>query len=105
MQIDILLSNARVYDIVKADILINEKFSLLSNDSVTETKWFSDNDEVLSMIVNKNNANIVATKEGQSTILIMNNSFEILKTLTIVVKQTLESAVSLNISADSPVSK
>lgn len=105
MQIDILLSNVKVYDINRVDIIPNQDFTLLTDDTSTDNRWFSDNDEVLSIEMDNSNANVVATKEGTSTILIMNNSFEILKTLTIVVKQTLELATSLNISADSPVPK
>jgi len=106
MQIDILLSNVKVYDINRFDVVLDEKFSLISDDTTTDYRWFSDNDEVLNIVLSsKSSADVTATKEGQSTILIMDSSLAVIKTLTVSVKKSLEVATSLNISAGTPVVK
>lgn len=84
MKVDIVFSNATVYNVdKKVDVVKGEKFSLVT-DSTVPIRWFTDNDPVLNLVVDKeqnNIANIEATEIGQSTMLIMSNGTEVQKTL------------------------
>lgn len=105
MQIDIILSNARIYDINKVDIVIAEKFSLIPDDTTKDIRLFADNDPVLDIVQNKTSIDVVASDIGMSTILLMNPSMQVEKTLYINVVASLTPATNLNISAEPPVLK
>ena len=105
MKADIKFEFAKVYDIERADVVIGQKFSILT-DYEGPTQWFADNDKVLAIDVSGNNAEIEATAEGKSTVLIMNPDLLIIKKITInVVPAILDLAVDLGATADEPVNK
>lgn len=99
MQVDISFEFARIYDVEKIDVVKGQTFAL-NTDYTEPSKWFSDNDPVLSLNVSGNNAEAEAKELGTSTILIMNEQWEIQKTLTIKVLSSIEPvATELSVSA------
>lgn len=104
MNVDVIFTNARVYNIDKFDVLMGETFSL-ATDAQPNYLWFSDNDEVLQITVKGTNAEIKATKSGPSTILIMDNLFFVIKKVSILVVDSIEPATNLNISGGDPLPK
>lgn len=104
MQIDIALTNAKIYNIEKADIVKGEEFTLYSD--FDNGRWFSDNDEVISLKVSGKDAEAKANENGTTTILIMDSAFAIQKTITInVVDEISPMAASLGASAGPPQPK
>jgi len=102
MQVDVVFDFARVYIVDnKIDVVKGQKFSLLT-DLTGDSKWFSDNDPVLGIIVTGNNADVEATDIGTSTILIMGTSFGIHKELTISVVEAVDRAVNIGAEAGPP---
>jgi hypothetical protein len=105
MHVDVSFSFAKVYDVAKFDVVLGQKFSLLT-DFVGTSNWFANNDPVLSLSVSANTADIEATGLGTSTILIMDESMAVIKTLTIrVVDAIIEPVKDLGLTADAPVRK
>lgn len=105
MQVDVSFEFAKVYNIDKFDVVTGQKF-LLTTDGDGTQRWFADNDAVLNIIQKNNTAAVEATAIGLSTILIMDNSFDVIKTLAInVVDAIVEPAIDLGTVADSPVKK
>lgn len=109
MQIDITLKNARVYNIEKADIAVNENFYLRIIDVLTDkVKWFVENDPVLDITLSEDTSeiSITAKSPGTSTILIMDSTYKILKTLTInVLSEISPVAVKIEAVAGEPEPK
>ena len=70
MQVDILFDFAKVYNVNTIDVVKGQKFALVT-DLKAPSRWFSDNDPVLSMIVKDNNAEVEATGIGKTSILIL----------------------------------
>jgi hypothetical protein len=105
MQVDIVLKNAKVYDIGKADILLGESFNLLTNGDGTED-LFSDHDEVLQVNQTGINAVCSALAVGVSKLRWMNaapgTSSGVIKEVIITV---FTPANDLGLSADAPVAK
>ena len=105
MQVDISFEFAKAYNVTKVDIVKGQKFSILT-DTEEPTRWFADNDKVLSIDTVGNNSDCVADNLGTSVILIMNPDMQIIKELTIkVVDSIVEPAKDLGLSADKPVNK
>lgn len=103
MNVDIALSNARIYSISRIDVVKGEKFSLFT-DNTGISQWFSDNDQVLALSVKGQNADVEAMAVGNSTLLIMGEGRAILKELAITVLDAIEPrATSLGLTADTPV--
>lgn len=110
MQIDIALDNVRVYNIEKADIVTGEKFTLtVATPEISgKLKWFTDNDPALDIELTEDTGeiNVVAGELGKSTILIMDESFKILKTLTLnIVDDINPIARKINAVIGTPVAK
>jgi len=102
MQVDITFDFAKVYNIEKADIVLGQKFRL-DTDFSQPSKWFSDNDPVLSLIVSGNSAEVEAKQTGTSTILIMNEANGIEKTLVFKVVDSIQPMASdLGLKAGEP---
>lgn len=105
MQVDIVFGIAKVYNVEKFDVAKGQEF-VIETDRTEASQWFSDNDPVLSLKVQGNGAHVIAKETGPSTILIMNESRGVEKTLTInVVDSVLPDAVDLGASADNAVNK
>jgi hypothetical protein len=103
MRIDIAFDFAKVYNIDMADVVLGQKFTLLSD---SDGRWFSDNDPVLSFKVNGKEIEAEAKELGTTTILIMDDNFAIQKQFTIkVVPEILALATTLNATAGTPVLK
>jgi hypothetical protein len=111
MEANIIFDNVKAYNVTKFDVLLNESFAIeLVNliETAQDVRWFSDNDPVLSIEVQKDDqglgtkANIKATKKGVSEIQLQVNKNTV-KTLFIEVYDVI--ATALNISASEPVLK
>jgi hypothetical protein len=105
MQVDITFDFAKVYNIEKADIAVGQKFTL-NTDYAAASKWYSDNDPVLSLKVSGNSAEVEAKETGTSTILIMNEANGIEKTLVFKVVDSIQPmAADLGLKAGEPETK
>ena len=105
MQVDVIFEFAKVYNVdKKIDVVKGQKFSI-NTDLTGGSKWFSDNDPVLSINVVGSNANIEASELGTSTILIMGTDFGIQKELIISVVEDVNQASSLGVESGQPVTK
>jgi hypothetical protein len=105
MSIDISFPFAKVYHMTHADVVVGQKFSLIS--AFTErVQWFANNDPVLSLKESGNVAQVEATTVGQSTILILNESLTVLKKIIIRVVENIDGDVTdLGLMADPAVAK
>lgn len=106
MQVDISFDFARVYNFERADVVVGQKFRLDSDAQDQPLKWFSDNDPVISLKVTGNSAEATADQTGTTTILILDESFGLVKRLTINVVDDIQlMATSLGISTGPPQPK
>lgn len=104
MFVDISFDNAKVYNIEKADIVKGQKFTLTTD--FENGRFFSDNDPVLSYKVDGTEVNATADEVGLATIQIQDQSFAIVKILTInVVDSIVGKAATLGAVAGVPVPK
>jgi hypothetical protein len=99
MQVDIVLKNAKVYNMDKADILLGESFGL-ETDGFDDQEWFANNDPVLTITGSGKNVAVKADAIGKSIIQIEDSGFNRMKTITINVVGTLEQAATLGVTAD-----
>lgn len=106
MVANLVLDNAKVYDVNRFDIELGQKFSLEiiedDNDPVQPNEWFSNNDQVLKMEPGTNLSQFEATAFGDSLVKIMKGDV-VVKTFTIHVFN--DEAVTLNLKAEAPVLK
>lgn len=96
MESNIIFNNVKAYNVTNFDVKLNEKFKVeLVNGEVSNIRWFSDNDSVLSISVNDNgdSANIETTSIGKCEIQLQRDN-QIVKTLHLEVYDNI--AVSLN---------
>jgi hypothetical protein len=104
MTVDIAFDFAKVYNIERADIAVGQKFKLFTD--FENGRFFSDNDQVLSLRPNGKEVEGTADEVGDTTILIMDDQFTIQKKLTIkVVEAIVDPAASLGITAGEPQPK
>jgi membrane carboxypeptidase/penicillin-binding protein PbpC len=105
MQVDVIFDNAKVYDVNRMEVAQGQNFQLIT-DYTAPSRWFLDNDEVLSAKVRGNNAELSANEKGTSTLLIMDEQFQTIKTLTIsVVDAVVSQATDLGLHTDEPTDK
>jgi len=103
MQVDVSFEFAKVYNIDTIDVVMGQKFSFQADG---DGQWFSNNDEVISLKVTGKEAQVSADTIGSTTILIMDEVFAILKTLTVnVVAEIVQQAVTLGATLGTPVLK
>lgn len=110
-QVDITLSNARIYDVKSIEIAKGEKFTLDAIvpsghpiDTIYEV--FSNNDGVLNLDVRKNTIKAEAVSEGGSAILLMDSNRQIMKTIVVTVMSSItELASTLEFTPEPPVFK
>ena len=96
MESNIIFENVKAYAVTKFDVRLNEKFKVeLVNGEVSGIRWFSDNDPVLSILINEtgDTASIEATKKGKCEVQLQRDG-QIVHTLYIEVYDS--QAVSLN---------
>lgn len=101
MKADLILKNARVRDVSSFDILVGESFSLVL-DTDENLRWFSDNDNVLSINANGGVATVKAEQPGPCEIQLQSGD-TIVKQFFINV--ITEPAASLNVSFGVPEQK
>jgi hypothetical protein len=105
MKVDLLLANARIYNIFEVmDIKLGEKFSLIT-DSTVGVLWFANNDPALAIKEGPTSAELEATATGTADILIMDQGLAIIKKLVINVVADVNPAVALVLTADAAVPK
>lgn len=106
MLVDVVFTNAKVFNVEHMEVVTGQKFTLLTDFTGT-SRWFSDNDAVLGITQNGNNADVSADTLGESTILIFDalNIGTPLKTLFIKIVSSTEQAANLNTVAGKAVSK
>lgn len=105
INIDVLLKNAKFYDVRrKFDILKGEKFSLFT-DSKAPVIFASTNDAVLSTVEKETSLTGTADSVGTSELIIFNQGYEIQRQITVNVVESLDQADSLNATTGSPVPK
>lgn len=88
-RVDLSLFNVRIYDVTDADIILGQDFSMRVQ-SQEKLEWFTNNDEVLNLKVTENTAEIKANSVGNCTILLMNSSRQIVRSLSIVVVNVIQ---------------
>lgn len=105
MNVDVSFQFAKVYNIDTFDVVKGQKFSLFT-DYAGSSRWLSENDPVLALLVTGNNADVEAVTVGTSVILIMDDNYQALKKLTIrVVDAIVEPVKDLGLTAEPPVFK
>ena len=104
MEANLKFDNVTAYNVVKFDVRLGEQFSIELVDVDRTMKWFSDNDQVLSIAVQEGgeSARLTATAKGRCDIQLQNNG-EIVMTLQAEVFDN--EAVALNPRAGVPVLK
>lgn len=104
MTVDVAFEFAKVFDITNLEVVVGQKFTLLTDYS--GGRWFSDNDPVLTLKVSDTDAEVSADATGLTTVLIMDNTFAIQKQLTInVVNDIVPMAKTLGPVMDETVPK
>lgn len=101
MRADLILKNARVRNVESFDILLGESFSLVL-DTEENIRWFSDNDNVLSITASAGQASMKAESVGPCEIQLQSGG-AIVKQFFINV--ITEPAASLNVSFAAPEQK
>lgn len=105
MQIDVRFDNVKVYNVENFDVVVGQKFSLIS-DYTGKSKLFSDNDPVLAIIQNGNNASVTASAIGQSEISIRDENKTTIKTLIINVMDTIpDIPIDLGVTSGDAINK
>ena len=106
MKANVIFSNVKAYDISKMDVLLGQTFKIELVDFNDElVRWFSDNDQVLSINVSKDTshgAQFNADAVGVTEIQLQVNQ-KVVKTLFIEVFDNV--TVSLGLQAEEPILK
>lgn len=106
MKANLRLFNVSVFDVNRVDVKVGESFSLsLTDTQGQKLQWFTNNDPVLAIEINGEDAEVLAENIGATTILIMADS-QIQKTIEInVVEEIIPMASTLGLSAGNPEPK
>jgi len=99
MNIDVLFSVGRAYNVKRIDVLKGESFTVTTN-APEGTRWFADNDKVLTIEAEGNKALIKADNTGASEIHFVNGGNAVDDILYINVVESLELAESLNATGE-----
>jgi hypothetical protein len=104
MEANIIFDNVTAYDVVKFDVRLGETFKVELINVPGILRWFTDNDQVLDVMVDDNgsSATIKATAKGDCEIQLQNQG-TITKTLQVKIYDNV--AVALNTKAGTPVLK
>jgi|GEM_PF-4729672 len=103
MQVDISLSNVKIYNISRVDVVKGQKFKLIT-DSPDKIEWFSNGDAFLSFVEHDKSADVEATATGRVLVKLFKSDFSgVEKTLEINVLDSIqEPAADLGLSASDP---
>jgi hypothetical protein len=101
MVADLILANVRAYNVEKFDLRLGETCKIKLN-ATEPTKWFFDNDEVLSITVNKNTARVKALAKGDCEIQFQQGGAIVKRLFASVFDNQ---ATALNITAKEPINK
>lgn len=106
MKINLRLPNVSVFDVNRVDVREGETFFLsLTDTQGQKLEWFTNNDPVLALVIDGDDAEVSADEIGTTTILIMANG-QIHKTIEInVVEEIVPMASTLGLSAGNPEPK
>ena len=99
MVANLILENAKVYNIENFDIRLGETCTIELEGSTSDVRWFSDADDVLSIKTIEGGATIKALGRGDSEIQLQVGG-SLVKTMRISVYDVV--AVSLNPKASDP---
>lgn len=104
MEANLIFANVKAYNVVKFDVKIGENFEIELVNVDRTMRWFSDNDQVLSIAVEDGGqtAKITATAKGKCDIQLQSNG-EIVMTLQAEVYDNV--ATALNPSAGAAILK
>lgn len=106
MQVNISSEFMKAYNVEKVDIIVGTKCFIELVDHTALTQWFSNNDPVLDLKVNGNVSEVQAKEEGRVTLLIMDGSYGVLKTIILNVLPKIDiPAVALSAVVGEPVTK
>ena len=95
MEANLIFPNVRAYNVVKFDVRLGEKFAIELVNVDRTMRWFSDNDQVLSIAVEDGGetAQITATAKGRCDIQLQSNG-EIVMTLQAEVYDNVATALN-----------
>jgi hypothetical protein len=98
MEANIIFDNVTAYNVVKFDVILGQTFKVELIDVPGILRWFTDNDQVLDVVVDDNgsSATIKTTAKGECEIQLQNQG-AITKTLQVKVYDNV--AVTLNTKA------
>ena len=104
MEANIIFDNVTAYDVIKFDVRLGETFKVELTEVPGILRWFTDNDQVLDVIVDDNgsSATIKETSKGDCEIQLQNQG-AITKTLQVKVYDNI--VVALNTKSSAPVLK
>lgn len=104
MEANIIFDNVTAYNVVKFDVILGQTFKVELIDVPGILRWFTDNDQVLDVVVDDNDssATIKTTAKGECEIQLQNQG-AITKTLQVKVYDNI--AVTLNTKSSAPVLK
>jgi hypothetical protein len=104
MEANIIFDNVTAYDVVKFDVILGQTFKIELVEVPGILRWFTDNDQVLDVVVDDNGSSAIikSTAKGDCEIQLQNQG-AITKTLQVKVYDNV--AVALNTSAKQPVLK
>ncbi len=94
MQIDVIFSIARAYNVKRVDVLKGQSFAVVT-DAPAGARWFADNDPTISLQVTGPKGLVTANETGVSEIQFQDAGGTILDRLLINVVETLEQAETL----------
>lgn len=105
MNIDLALSNAKIYGVKKFDIVKGQKFDVYT-DNPGPLQFFANNDPALSLQADNTSFSATADNVGAVVILIMDSNFTQLDKIDInVVDAIIPPAKTLGVTADEPIAK
>lgn len=104
MEANLIFDNVKAYNVLKFDVRLGETFKIELVDVEQSIRWFSDNDSVLSIVVEDGGetAVVTANSKGKSEIQLQSNG-NVIMTLQAEVYDVV--AVALNPAARQPVLK
>ncbi len=94
---NLILDNVKAYNIKKFDIRLGETCKVELIDASSDIRWYSNNDEVLSIKVIDGNAIIKALTKGESEIQIQLESGAVVNKISVSVYDVV--AASLNLTS------
>ena len=83
MKLNVYFDNASVFNFVKLDVIVGEKFKVEATEAPENIVWFFDNDPVVQAEALGNQAIITAAQEGVTNVLFVVNNSQVVHKFTI----------------------